>query len=413
MVRVALVGLGKMGLSHLSIIRAHPDVEVVGICDSSRFVLDLLAAQAGLTPYTDVSSMLERSRPHAVIVATPTHLHTDMVRAVLLAGAHVFCEKPLVLDPRDGAELTELATQRGLVTQVGYHNRYVGTFREAHRLVHLGAIGEVTNALAEAYGPVVVKPSGSTWRATGALGGGCLYDYAAHPVDLLTWYLGPATSARGSSLRTIFSSEVDDAVNATLDFDSGSVAGVSVNWSDGSQRKMTTSVTLWGTEGRLRVDRQELALFLSPSAKVPTGYDSGWTVKYTTELTPAPWFYVRGEEYSAQLADFVRRVKARELEGNCTFRSATVTDQALAMIRNDALAGGVGVPPEHAGVVSRPSRPGPRRAGLVAGRSRRSLRAEAKHVVGRGARRLVQWTLPRIAEIAARAKKRAEGARTP
>ena len=87
-----------------------------------------------------------------------------MVRAALTRGIHVFCEKPLFLDTRDGAELTALAAQRGLVTQVGYHNRFVGTFAEAKRLLEIGAIGTVTNALAEAYGPVVTKPSKGGWR---------------------------------------------------------------------------------------------------------------------------------------------------------------------------------------------------------------------------------------------------------
>ena len=53
-----------------------------------------------------------------------------MVRQALERGIHVFCEKPLVIDPDDGARLTALADERGLVTQVGYHNRFVGTFGE-------------------------------------------------------------------------------------------------------------------------------------------------------------------------------------------------------------------------------------------------------------------------------------------
>ncbi len=81
-------------------------------------------------------------------------------------------------------------SERGLVTQVGYHNRFVGAFREVKRLLDAGAIGTVTHVLAEAYGPVVLKAKGSTWRSRRAEGGGCLYDYAAHPLNLLTWYFG-------------------------------------------------------------------------------------------------------------------------------------------------------------------------------------------------------------------------------
>ncbi len=273
MITVALAGLGKMGLSHLSIIRPHPLVDLVGVCDPGAPFLGVLAARTDVATFTDYERMLEETTPDAVVIATPSFLHADMVRAALTRGIHVFCEKPLFLDTRDGAELTALAAQRGLVTQVGYHNRFVGTFAEAKRLLEIGAIGTVTNALAEAYGPVVTKPSKGGWRDQRAAGGGCLYDYAAHPVDLLTWYLGPVARASGSRLDSIFSAEVDDTVSSTLEFGSGATAQLSVNWSDESQRKMTTGVTLWGTAGRIKVDRQEIQVFLKPGANTGVTID--------------------------------------------------------------------------------------------------------------------------------------------
>ncbi len=102
----------------------------------------------------------------------------------------MFCEKPLFTDPAESAALTALAAEHNVVTQVGYHNRFVASFGEVRRLLELGAIGPVNTALAEAYGPVVLKPSGNGWRSQRTSGGGSLYDYAAHPLNLLTWYLG-------------------------------------------------------------------------------------------------------------------------------------------------------------------------------------------------------------------------------
>ena len=90
-----------------------------------------------------------------------------MVRQALERGIHVFCEKPLFTDPAESAALTELAAERHLVTQVGYHNRFVASFREVHRLLELAAIGTVHTALAEAYGPVVLKPPGEPGAASG------------------------------------------------------------------------------------------------------------------------------------------------------------------------------------------------------------------------------------------------------
>lgn len=357
MIDVAVVGLGKMGLSHLSMIKAHPDVNLVGVCDATGYLLDILAKYTGVKTYKDLTKMLDEAAPDAIIVATPTHLHAGMIRTALERGIHVFCEKPLVLDPADGVALAELAAARGLVTQVGYHNRFVGAFSEAKRLIDAGAIGTVNSALAEAYGPVVLKPAGRTWRSQRATGGGCLYDYAAHPLNLLTWYLGQPNSVSGSQLTSIFSAQIDDAVASTLHYPNGT-AQILANWSDESQRKMTTKITLWGTHGRIYVDRQEIQVYLRDTAPIPEGYRVGWSVRYTTELTEAPWFYLRGEEYSAQLDAFVRRVHARETTGMNDFASAAVTDRVISMISEDAAMEHTRLKPEDAPDVAAPPQRG-------------------------------------------------------
>lgn len=336
MIDIGVVGLGKMGLSHLAMVRAHPDVRVVGVCDATGYVLDVLSKYTGVPTFKDYLTLLDEARPTAVIIATPTHLHARMIRAAVDRGVHVFCEKPLVLDPAEGLALAEHAADRVVVTQVGYHNRFVASFREVRRLVEVGAIGPVKTALAEAYGPVVLKPAGHTWRSQRATGGGCLYDYAAHPLNLLTWYLGAPSAVSGSQLTSIFSAEIDDAVAATLHYP-GATAQLIANWSDESQRKMTTKISLWGESGRIYADSQEIQVYLRDHDAIPPGYHAGWNVRYTTELTEAPWFFLRGEEYSAQLNAFVERVMATKLEGDNDFASAAITDQVIAMIGENAV----------------------------------------------------------------------------
>ena len=269
-----------------------------------------------------------------------------------------------------------LARERGIVTQVGYHNRFVASFAEMQRLLETGAIGEVSTALAEAYGPVVLKPSGTTWRSQRQTGGGSLYDYAAHPLNLLTWFLGGPESVSGSQLTSVFSAQIDDAVATHPALSRPAPPSCRSNWSDESQRKMTTKVTLWGTHGRIYADRQEMHVYLRDTAAIPEGYRAGWNVRYTTELTEAPWFYLRGEEYSAQLDAFVRRVQAREVEGlDENFASAAVTDQVIALIGRDALRVGTDSPAEQA------SDPGTRRCDRTEGRPRRSPRATRAQLV--------------------------------
>ena len=336
MIRVGIVGLGKMGLSHLSIFNAHPDFEVAGICDSTGYLLSILDKYTGVDTYADLAVMIKSARLDAVVIATPSSLHAPMVRTALAAGLHVFCEKPFCLDVADSVELADTAESKGLVTQVGYHYRYVGAFQEVKRLLEGQAIGRVTHALAEAYGPVVLRPQGGTWRSKKNQGGGSLYDYAAHPLNLVNWFMGEPQRATGTVLNPIFSRETDDEVYSTLHFADGATASLSVNWSDESHRKMSTKITLWGTEGKVVADRQEIQVYLREEAEPPPGYAHGWNVKYTTELTEDVWFYVRGEEYSAQVDAFASRIATSDLKGVNSFGTALETDRSLALMVADA-----------------------------------------------------------------------------
>jgi predicted dehydrogenase len=339
MIRVAVAGLGKMGISHLSIFNAHPLLKVTAVCDPTGYILDVLNKYTGIPVYPDFDAMLKEAELDAVVIATPSRFHGAMVEAALNKGLHVFCEKPFCLDPAEGARLAQLAESKGLVNQVGYHYRFVGAFQEVKRLLDAGAIGPVSHVLAEAYGPVVLKPKGSTWRTQKSEGGGCLYDYAAHPINLLNWYFGAANTVSGSVLGKIFSRDTDDEVMSTLHFDQGVTAQVSVNWSDESYRKMSTKLTIWGANGRITADRQECQAYLRKAPAGLTGYKDGWNVHYTTDLTDEVWFYVRGEEYSAQVDHFAQSCAAKTTVTQSSFASAAQTDDILTMIRVDAERG--------------------------------------------------------------------------
>ncbi len=328
-----------MGLSHLAMVKAHPEVELAAVCDSSGYVLGVLRKYTGVATYSDYEAMLRELDLDAVLIATPSRTHAGMVRAALERGLHVFCEKPFTLSPADADELSSLARERGLVTQVGYHNRFVGAFAEVKRLLDAGAIGTVSHILGEAYGPVVLKPKGGTWRNRKEEGGGALYDYAAHPLNLLNWYLGDPLGVGGTVLGSIFSREIDDEAHSTLYFRGGQTSRISVNWSDESYRKMTTRITAWGTAGRIFADRQEIQVYLRDTASPPEGYKHGWNVRYTTELTEPVGFYLRGEEYTAQIEHFVERIQNRSVEGINTFESAAETDRVIAMMIADAQKG--------------------------------------------------------------------------
>ena len=336
MIRTAVVGLGKMGLSHLAILRTHPDIEVVAVCDTFGMMLNGLSRYTGLKAYSDYAELLDEEPLDAVLIATPSRFHSAMVKQALERNLHVFCEKPFCLDIDEGRELADLAKTKGIVNQVGYHYRFLGTFIEAKKLLAADLIGKIHHLRAEAYGPVVLRSKGATWRTKKSEGGGCLFDYACHAIDLVNFLYSAPTAVRGTVLNKIFSNDVDDEVYSTLHFPNGETGQLSTNWSDESFRKMSMQITFWGDNGRMRIDRQEIQLYLRNKISKFPNFKQGWNTLYTTELTAPVWFYLRGEEYSMQIDHFARCIKNSSEVQVSSFASAVETDIVLAKLLTDA-----------------------------------------------------------------------------
>lgn len=336
MFRAAIIGLGKMGLSHHSMVNVHPQLKLISVCDSSGYVLDVLSKYTGVKTYSDYKKMLAEEQLDCVFVATPSRYHAEIVAAALERNLHVFCEKPFALDPAIGYALAETAERKKLVNQVGYHYRFVATFNETKRLLEQNLIGELHHVRAEAYGPVVLRPKGTTWRSQKSEGGGCLFDYSCHAIDLLNYLVGRPITVSGSVLNSVFSNDVDDEIYSTFQFSKRMYGQLATNWSDDSFRKMSVKLSFWGSNGRINVDRQELQIYVrSAPPAAEASFGAGWTVRYTTELTKPVWFYVRGEEYSAQIDHFVQCMKTGGVALS-NFRSASDTSLVANRMRADA-----------------------------------------------------------------------------
>ena len=337
MINVALIGAGKMGLSHLAILGAHPEVKVVGVCDTAKLITEALTKYSGFNCYTDYLEMIEEVKPDAVFVAVPTKLHAPIVEKLIAKGIHIFAEKPFGLNPEEGIPLVKMAKEHNIVNMVGYHTKFVGTFQEVKKIVDLNLIGDIYHFQAEAYGPVVIKNKQNNWRADPSEGGGCLMDYTCHVVDLLNYLIAPVTEVYSSIIKPIFSSHVDDAVYALMKLDNDVTGVLSVNWSDETYRKMSTSITIIGTKGKIISDASELKVYFKNEFDCPPGYSKGWNVKNVTELTEDVDFYLRGEEYSAQIDYFIQAIMGKTENNINTFETACQTDQIIQMIRQKAV----------------------------------------------------------------------------
>lgn len=339
MLRVGVIGVGKMGLSHLSIINTHPNVRVVGLCDATGYMLDVLNKYTGLDVFANHKALLDQAKPDAVIIATPSRTHGEIARDALERGIHVFVEKPFCLSVAEGRDLVALAARVRAVNQVGYHYRFVGAFQEAKRLLERNVVGETHNFRVEAYGPVVLQRKGGTWRSNKSEGGGCLYDYTSHAINLANHLFGMPSGVGGSVIHGVFSKGVDDEVYSTLYYPGGLSGQICINWSDETHRKMSMRVEVWGTNGKINADRQECQVYLRSGSFPDLKLAEGWNMHYTTDLTQPVRYYVRGEEYSAQLDYFVDCVESGRRENVNSFEAGLETDIVLEMLQRDSELG--------------------------------------------------------------------------
>lgn len=331
MIKTAIIGLGKMGLSHCSILNAHPDVSLLAACDSSKFLLEAIKKYTPIKCYTDYKEMIADHEFDCLVIATPTKYHAEMVKFALNKNINVFVEKPFCLTLEDGDSMYQLAKNKMLVNQVGYHNRFLGTFREVKRILENNVIGEVYHFLGEAYGPVVLREKSSTWRSEKEEGGGCLYDYASHVINLINYYFGEPNRVAGTFLKKIYSKEVEDAVYSTLIYEEGFSGILSVNWSDETYRKMTTQISVFGKKGKIIADATECKIYLKEENR-KENFKKGWTIKYITDLTEGVNFYLRGEEYSSQIDYFIDHVKNKKYENINSFESALQTERVIHLL---------------------------------------------------------------------------------
>ncbi len=335
MVKAGIIGLGKMGLSHAAIVDPHPDADLVAVCDTSSLILDAFKKFTNVNVYSDYTKMIDNEKLDCVVVATPTRFHYPIVKYTLEKGIHTFCEKPFSLTTKEGEELVKLANQKWLVNQVGYHNHFIGTFIELKRLLKAGILGELVHFTGEAYGPVVTKEKGGTWRSNPGEGGGCLFDYASHVINLIQEIIGPPVKAKGTVMKKIYSREVEDAVYSILTLESGLSGVLSVNWSDETYRKMSTLLTIFGKKGKIICDATEIRIYLKESNE-KENLSKGWTIRYITEFAIPVNFYLRGEEYSAQIDNFISCVvKKKQTEIN-SFDQALYTDRIIELIIADS-----------------------------------------------------------------------------
>jgi len=190
--KAAVVGTGFIGPVHIEALR-RLGIEVTGLLGSDRANTERKATELRLAhAYGSLDELLAEPGLTAVHVATPNYLHAPMVRAVLAAGKHVVCEKPLAMNATEGAELLALAEASGLVHAVNFNFRFYPLVQQAKALAQGGDLGKIHQIYGRYVQDWLLKATDWNWRLEPDLGGEmrAVADIGSHWLDLSSFITG-------------------------------------------------------------------------------------------------------------------------------------------------------------------------------------------------------------------------------
>ena len=199
-VRIGLVGLGGVceAVHYPGFLRI-PGVEIVGICDPDRDLLQRRQKEWEIpSAYIDFDEFLQNVAPDAVVVAVPNVFHRGLILSALAAGCHVLCEKPLGMNHEETTELYDAAVSSGRRHMVAFTYRFVPAMTYLKHLVVSGELGDVRHARFQRLQDWGEHSIG--WRQyRDQAGSGELADMGIHRIDFAEHLLGPIGSLCGAA----------------------------------------------------------------------------------------------------------------------------------------------------------------------------------------------------------------------
>lgn len=181
--RAGIVGVGRMGRTHLDVLGRTARLHPVAVADPSPEAR-ALAEGRGLADYGSIQELVAAGGIDAAIIASPTFTHLDAVRALTGAGLHVLCEKPCGYRAEEAWAAGEAAELAGVVLQIGYWKRFVPALKELRDRIQRGELGDVSLVSCFQWDE---RPPSPAFRAAS---GGPMVDMAVHELDLMRWLTG-------------------------------------------------------------------------------------------------------------------------------------------------------------------------------------------------------------------------------
>ena len=203
--RAAVIGAGFVGRAHIEALR-RLGVPLAGVVGSSPERAEATRSSLNLPrAYRSVQELASDPEVDVVHICTPNHLHFEQASALLRAGKHVMCEKPLAMDTQQSTTLMDLAQKHGRIGGVTYNLRYYPLCQEARAIIQRGAIGEPRLVHGGFLQDWLFYPNDWNWRLETELGGDlrAVSDIGTHWLDLATWLTGRKITEVCADLATV------------------------------------------------------------------------------------------------------------------------------------------------------------------------------------------------------------------
>jgi UDP-N-acetyl-2-amino-2-deoxyglucuronate dehydrogenase len=327
-VRTALVGCGKVGLTHARSLATLPHSRLVAVCDADRQRAELFGRQFGVPAYTDVAEMTRSEKVGMVSVCTPHPTHVGTVEAAAGNGAHALVEKPLAPDLAGCDRSIDACRQAGVKLGVMSQRRWYRPVVRMRRAIDSGAIGTPIIAVATVMGwrdesYYRSDPWRGRWETEG---GGVLVNQTPHQLDLLRWFMGPIEELYGYWDNFNHPSiEVEDTALAVIRFKSGALGSLVL--SNSQNPGLYGRIHVHGSNGAsVGVQTEGGSMFISGvTTEVDPPFNDLWTVAGQEDLL-AGW---QAEDRAAtETEDPLTFYHARQIE---EFLDAIIEDRPTAV----------------------------------------------------------------------------------
>lgn len=267
-VNLGLIGLGFIGKVHLRNCLSLKSARVIAVADVSKKALKY-AQQFGVKRlFAEYNELLKQPDIDAVIISLPTHLHAPCAISAAEEGKHIFLEKPLARNPKEGKEIISAARKHNVKLMVGYPLRYSQELVNLKKRMESGVLGDIQTAYAVNIGAgpffhraesTIPRPVPEWWLNKELTGGGALMDLGSHMINLTRWYFGEITDIK-AYLGHRFNLDVEDHALCIANFESGTMATINVGW---FSQEAAIGISLHGTAGHAY-------FFQHPQSKVIT-----------------------------------------------------------------------------------------------------------------------------------------------